>query len=75
MAVEEVPTCLLCLSVDFVMCQYVNQQRVLMEPSFTRFASKEGSSKEIMVSFLVKDKHKKAFRNLHFLVNLICFFV
>ena len=29
MAVEEVPACLLCLSVDFVMCQYVNQQRVI----------------------------------------------
>ena len=30
MAVEEVLTCLLHLSVDFVMCQYVNQ------PAFSR---------------------------------------
>ena len=35
--------------------------------------TKEGSSKEVMTSFRVKDEQKKTFGNLHILVNLICF--
>ena len=34
---------------------------------------KEGSAKEVMTSFLVKDEQKKTFGHLHVLFNLICF--